>query len=239
MCLFTCLATRAVHLEVAYDLDTNSFLYAKTYILSDNGTNCVGDKNELEELATLDRENIQGNTASYMYGVIPPLAHYFSGVHKVIIRASKKAIYAILSCADVTDEELLRTVVGAEGLINSRLLTYQSVNPQDRVPPTPYHFLHRRLGGRFVPDAVDSAGFNPRRRWRRLQELVRHFWHRWLRKWLPSLNSRQKWFREQKTFQEGDVVIAISPVTLRGRWPLGRNTKMYPGEDGKVRVADV
>ena len=88
-----------------------------------------------------------------------------------MIKVTKKAIYAILRCADVTDEELLS---GAEGLLNSRPLTYQSIHPQDPVPLTPNHFLHGQLGGQFAPDAVDSTDFNPRWRWRRVQELVRH-----------------------------------------------------------------
>ena len=94
-----------------------------------------------------------------------------------MIKAAKKAIYAILSSADITDEELLSAVVGAEGLINSRPLTYQSSSPTDLTPLTPNHFLHGQLGGRFAPDSVDIEVFNPRKRWRRVQELVRHFWH--------------------------------------------------------------
>lgn len=143
ICAFTCLGTRAVHLEVAYGLDTDSFLNAffrmvsrrglPKDVLSDNGTNFVGANNELEELAGLDREKIQEKTACYdiKWHFNPPLAPHFSGVHEVMIKAAKKAIYAILSSADFTDEELLSAVVGAEGLINSRQLTYQSVNPQD------------------------------------------------------------------------------------------------------------
>ena len=77
-----------------------------------------------------------------------------------MIQAAKKAIYAILNSADITDEELLSAEVGAEGLISSRRLTYQSVNPQDPVPLTPNHLLQGQLGGRFVPDTVDSTGFN-------------------------------------------------------------------------------
>ena len=37
---------------------------------------------------------------------------------------------AILGSADITDEEILRAVVGAEDLINSRPLTYQSTITQ-------------------------------------------------------------------------------------------------------------
>ena len=54
-----------------------------------------------------------------------PLAPHFSGVHEVMIKAAKKAICAILSSAGMTDEELLSTAVGAEGLINLHPLTYQ------------------------------------------------------------------------------------------------------------------
>lgn len=86
---------------------------------------------------------------------------------------------------------------------------------------------------------MDSTVFNPHRHWRRVQELVCQFWHRWLREWLPSLKARKKWFREQGNFQEGDVVIVMSPDTPSGRWPLGRITKVYPGQGWKVRVVDV
>ena len=86
LCLFTCLGTRAVHLEVAYGLDTDSFLNAffrmvsrrglPKDVLSDNGTNFVGANNELEELAGLDREKIQEKTACYgiKWHFNPPLA---------------------------------------------------------------------------------------------------------------------------------------------------------------------
>jgi IS30 family transposase len=60
LCVFTCVATRAIHLEVAFGLDTDNFLNAlarftsrrgtPTKITSDNGTNFVGAVNELKEL---------------------------------------------------------------------------------------------------------------------------------------------------------------------------------------------
>ena len=58
-CVFTCLASRATHLEMAYDLTTESFLMCLRRFLStrghatrvmyfDNGTNFVGAKSELQ-----------------------------------------------------------------------------------------------------------------------------------------------------------------------------------------------
>ena len=67
-----------------------------------------------------------------------------------MIKAAERAVYAILSNADITDEELLTAFVGAEGLINSRPLTYQSANPKDEVPLTPTKSFFDRTDGRKV-----------------------------------------------------------------------------------------
>ncbi|XP_070581780.1 uncharacterized protein [Ptychodera flava] len=73
-------------------------------------------------------------------------AAHFGGVHESMIKAAKRAIYAILKNADITDEELLTAVTGAEALINSRPITYQSANPDDVTPLTSNHFLHGQIG---------------------------------------------------------------------------------------------
>ena len=58
LCFFTCLLSRAVNLEMAYGLDTDSFLNAffrmsrqrglPQEVMSDNGTNFVGACQELK-----------------------------------------------------------------------------------------------------------------------------------------------------------------------------------------------
>ena len=90
----------------------------------------------------------------------------------MMVKAAKKAIYAVLSNSDVTDEELIIVVTGAEGLLNSRPLTYQSAGIKDDVPLTPNHFLYGQMGGQFAPESVDTMRFNPRNRWRKVQELI-------------------------------------------------------------------
>ena len=120
------------------------------------------------------------------------MAPHFAVAHESLIKSAKKAMYAILGKADINDEELHSAIVAAEGLPNSRPLTYQSSSVKDIVPLTPNHFLHGQMGGRSAADVqIDVTDFNPRKRWRRVQELVRHFWKRWLREWLPKLNQRK------------------------------------------------
>ena len=123
-----------------------------------------------------------------------------------MIKSAKRAIIAILSNADVKDEELMTAICGAEALINSRPLTYQSADIKDNVPLKSNHFLHGQMGGEFSPEVIDEVGYDPKRCWRRVQELVRHFWHRWHREWIPSLSPRQKWFKMKKDIQPGDIV---------------------------------
>ena len=250
LCLFTCLATRAVHLEMAFGLDTNSFLNAfyrmsnrrglPEELISDNGTNFKGADAELKELVA-KLNDVQINQSIANKGIRwcfnPPLAPHFGGVHETMVKAAKRAMYAILGKADINDEELLTAITGAEALLNSRPLTYQSASPADDAPLTPNHFLHGQIGGQFAPTSVDDTEFHPRKRWRRVQELLHHFWTRWIQEWIPGLNARKKWFKSQRDVQIGDVMIVISPDTPRGNWPLGHVLDVYPGKDGHVRVA--
>ena len=58
---------------------------------------------------------------------------------------AKWAINAQLRDSDVSDEELILILTGAESLINSRPITYQSSNPRDDCPLTPNHFYTASL----------------------------------------------------------------------------------------------
>ena len=160
LCLFTCLPSRPVHFEMAYGLDTDSFLRCLTRkasrrgytqeIVSDRGTNFIGEARELQELVNqLDNNKIQERSVDQgiKWKFNPPLAPHFGGAHEIMIKAAKKAIYAILNNADVNDEELLTAFIGAEALLNSRPLTYQTSNPKDATPLKPNNFLHGQTGG--------------------------------------------------------------------------------------------
>ena len=87
----------------------------------------------------------------------PPAAPHFGGAHEIMVKAAKKAIYAVLSNSDVNDEELITIFTGAESLINSRLLTYQSADVRDLIPLTPNHFLYGQMSGQFAPEAEETT----------------------------------------------------------------------------------
>ena len=119
--------------------------------------------------------------------------------------------------------------------MNSQPITYRYVgaDPND-------HFLVGQLGGLFAPELLDvDEVYNPRKRWHRVQQLLGQFWKRWRRELLPTLNVRRKWFHPRHNLQEGDVVLIAESKANRGEWPLGRVIKVYPGDDGLVRVVRV
>ena len=198
LCVFTCLST--LHLEVAWGLDTDSFLNVFTRftsrrgvpreVVSDNGSNFVGAVNELKELVgQLDQEKIQRATAKngIKWKFNPPGGPHFGRAHEIMVKAAKKAIYAVLFSSDITEEELITIVTGAEGFVNSRPLTHQSASVEDDIPLTRNHFLYGQMGGQFAPESVDTRRFNPKKRWRKVQELISRVWSRWLKEYLPML----------------------------------------------------
>ena len=143
-----------MHLEMAWGLDTDTFLNAFSRVISrrgvpkevisDRGSNFVGAVGKLKKLVSqLDRQQLQSKTVELgiTWRFNPPAAPHFRGAHEVMVKAAKKAIYAVVSDRDVTDEELITVFAGAESLLNSPPLTYQSLDPRDDVPLTPNHFF--------------------------------------------------------------------------------------------------
>ncbi|XP_052281199.1 uncharacterized protein LOC127878708 [Dreissena polymorpha] len=52
-------------------------------------------------------------------------------------------------------------------------------------------------------------------------------------------NSTRERFHPERDIKIGEVVLIITPETTRGNWPLGRILKVYPGQDGRVRVVHI
>ena len=251
LCLFTCLATRGVHLEMAYSLDTSSFLNAfwrfthrrgvPKEITSDNGKNFVAGKKELQ-LCTfeLEEDEIINKTAHTGLKWIfnPPLAPHHGGVFESMIKAAKKSMGINFNNADITDEELNTLITGAECMINSRPITYQTANPVDSAPLTPNHFLHGQVGGKFAPTNTVYE-LSHKQRWRRIQEILNHFWKRWLTEWIPSIGKRNKWTKKSKNCKVGDIVLVLWPDLPRSQWPLGKIIEAIDNNDGNVRRVKV
>jgi len=247
ICLFTCLATRAVHLECAFSLDVDSFLLAFTRFInrrgspeelwSDNGLNFVGANRELRKsIREWNQSAFQSNMAlrGIKWRFNPPAACHQGGVWERLVRSVKRVLNAIAGPSKMTDETLLTFLTEVERILNGRPLTPVSSDPRDFEALTPNHLLAGVTDpsyplGRFL----NADGY--RKSWRLAGLLADHFWWRWLKEYMPILQQRQKWLTPKRNFRVGDIVLVGDESTKRGQWPKGLIEETYAGKDGLVR----
>jgi len=250
--LFTCLTTRAVHIEIAHSLETDAYLMAMrrmmarrgrpTHIWSDNGTNFVGAEKELRDgLKRLNTEQIcdQLSSDGVQWHFNPPSSPHFGGAWERLVQSAKRALKVVAGKQRVNDETLLTFMAEVESLMNGRPLTHVSVDPRDEEALTPNHFLLGRASPNLPQDVLDDRDLYSRKHWKHAQVMTDHFWKRWLREYLPSLTERRKWTRDVPNLCEGDIVLIADENQPRGRWPVGRVIRPILGDDGVVRSAEV
>lgn len=205
-CIFTCLTTRAVHLEVAHTLTTNSFIAAfqrftsrrgtHEKVYSDNGTNLVSG--ELELRKSMEQWN-QANISRYMshrdiiWTFNPPYASHRGGVWERMIRETRKILKAIANEQLLSEGQLVTFMVEAECIINDRPIASVSNDPRDLHALTPSMLLLMKCNISIPPGVLDKKDNYARRWWRQAQYLADIFWRRWIREYLPTLQQRNKW----------------------------------------------
>lgn len=250
--LFTCMTCRALHLEVAASLTTDSFLMAlrrfvsrrgsPKELFSDNGTNLRGADAELTKaVEALDNNVIQRSASSknIKWNFIPPVSPHFGGCWERMVRSVKSSLAVTLTMKKPTDEMLHTLLVEIEHVINSRPLTDVPLNHTDEDVITPNHLLIGRSSNVAPMGKFDDSDLILRKQWRASQRLADVFWKQWVKLYLSSLTLRSKWHTQGRKLSVGDVVLIADSNEPRNTWPKGIITKVYPGTDGIVRVVDV
>ena len=71
--------------------------------------------------------------------------------------------------------------------------------------------------------------------------MTQHFAKRWLGEYLPvpALTEHRKWRKDACNVCEGDLVLVVDENFPCGCWSLGRVLRALPGDDGRVRAAEV
>ena len=204
-CMFTCLVTRAVHIEVVKSLDTEACLAAITRfiarrgrpatMISDNGTNFVGAAKELKQfMGEWDKLQIETTLAQkeIVWKFNPPGSPHFGGVWERMVRSCKRSMWAVLGSRNLTDEILTTTMCLVEQTLNARPLTCVSNDPDDLEALTPNHFLlgDPNVAVPFLPNAERYSDL--RKMFKTSQCYADMIWKRWTTEYLPTWNSRQK-----------------------------------------------
>ena len=188
-CLFTCLTTRAIHLEVTPDLTTNSFINALRRfiarrgqvrkIISDNGSNIVGCHNTLKQgILQWNQQQIHHNLRqrAIEWKFNPPCASHMGGIWERMIRTVRQILLNILPSRSLDDDCLLTLMVEVEDIVNSRPLTEVNPEAEGNLPLTPNHLLRLNVEPNLPPMNTDEKnGFRAADRFRQVQFLADKF----------------------------------------------------------------
>lgn len=255
ICLFVCMATRAIHLEAVTDLTSQAFIAAFrrfvarrgscAHLWSDNGTNFVGAAKELKHLFEKGKDNMAREIAELLandgttWHFIPPKMPNYGGLWEAGVQSAKRHLTRVNGAAKLTYEEMATLLAQIEACLNSRPLCQLDHTTETLNPLTPGHFL---VGEALisVPDIhYKNKNINLLTRWQMIQKMTQDFWGRWQSEYLNTMQQRYKWQDSVPSPNVGNVVVIKEDDLPPTKWLLGRVKIVHPGADNLVRVVTV
>ncbi|XP_075933003.1 uncharacterized protein LOC142932811 [Anarhichas minor] len=253
--LFTCMSTRAIHIEVIETMTSSSFInalrrffsirgYAKQ-LRSDCGTNFVGAFKELKMDLQCNRDSsiedyLLQQKCTWVFN--PPHFSDMGGAWERMIGVSRRILDCMLlqvGPLKLTHEVLITFMAEVSAIVNARPLIPVSTDPEAPLILTPSMLLTQKTGASPCPASEFSKGDLLKNQWKRVQALAETFWARWRQEYLSTLQHRQKWQAQKPNLKDGDIVLMKDSQTKRNQWPMGVVVNAIPSKDGRVRKVEV
>jgi len=249
--LFTCMTTRAIHIEVIESLSSSSFINAlrcfqalrgpvKVY-RSDRGTNFKGATDDLNFVAINVEEktvnNFLGESGS-VWKFNPLHSSHMGGVWERMIGLTRRILDGIIltsSMKTLTHECLVTFMTEVVAILNSRPIAQISTDPENPLILSPSMILTWKE--EYLPVISESFDMKDmyRAQWKHVQVMSDIFWKQWRNDYLHSLQQRTKWRSESDNLKIGDVVLLRDKSAHRGDWPLGIISDVLPSDDRLIR----
>ena len=246
--VFICFASKAVHLEAVSSLTSDAMVAAlrrfiarrgiPSQTVSDNATNFVGARRDLNELEKVVRSGAQ-LYSSIEWLFVPPRSPNFGGLWEAAVKSIKHHLRRAMGNSILTYEEMTTILCQKEQVLNNRPLMALTNNPDDIFALTPSMLVN---GSRL--DAIPQlclqtmdARWHPAKRFRALQQLLSQLWMRWASEYVASLQPRGKWRQERANLSIDDVVLITDDGIPPLQWSIGRVMQLKLGHDGLARVA--
>ncbi|XP_075162763.1 uncharacterized protein LOC142235394 [Haematobia irritans] len=253
--IFICFATRAIHLEAVSDLTTATFLAAfarfvsrrgcPKEMFSDNGTNFVGAaralrveyRNFIRDMSSEVVHLYANNGLDWHFN--PAGAPHMGGLWEAGVKSFKHHFKRVAFNLKYTFEEFSTLLARIESCLNSRPLCPLSEDVFCLDALTRGHFL---IGGPLLspPEPrISEAPISIINRWQRVKAINQNLCVRWKEEYLREIIKRNKWKTDEVNVKIDDMVVIRDDNLPPNEWRLGRIAKVFPGADGKVRVAEI
>ena len=255
--VFTCTATRLVHLELASDMSTASFInlfrrFCATYsfpelVISDNGRYFVASAKFFDEMLKYPEVDRYMKHHNIVWKFIAPRAPWMGGFYERMIGLVKSCLKKVLFKKRINRDELATVLSEIQCRLNNRPLTYLD-EEGPLVPLTPSHLLTGRTINNLPslvmedqPDPIFHDHNILNAKFSHLSNIINHFEKMWRSDYLTSL--REKHYGAAGANQErvpkvGEVVI-VERQGPQHEWPLGRIVALHPDSENLVRIVDV
>ena len=244
ICLFTCLTTRAIHLEGVCSLSTADFLNAFKRFLARRGTpeKLLSD-NGTQFVAAAEHVNAE-------WKFITAYSPWKGGVYERLIGLTKQAFRKAIGRRLLTEGEFDSLLVQVEGILNKRPLTPIDDDTSDVIRPIDFINPRIKMSNPIdIPAQDEYLGQNGnrtvekiRKYFQKTEECLNEFWEyshesylQYLRE-RAELEHRQSKYRIKRTPIDGEVVLLGEENIPRGEWKLARVTEIVKSNDKAVRT---
>ena len=238
--VFTCLTTRAVHLELVESGQTKEFIAAlkrmigskgtPTDIYSDHALIFQKTKGLLES-----RQREVNFLPSVRWHLSTEAAPHTGGVWERIVQVIKRPLRKVLGKQRLNYTEMLTLCKEVEGIVNDRPLAPTSADSMEAITPSML-MLGRKI--RSCPGWEERDG--PAEQTAETQlaarnQLISKLWQAWMKEYCLSLQNMHKWYTRKPNLSVGDLVLVEKQPLNRSQWPLARVQEIHRSRDGLVR----
>ena len=257
ICLFTCLATRAIHLELIDSLSAEAFVNClrrfiarcsvPDKIYSDNGRNFVAVSKFLSQLQEYPEilTFLKERKITWRFNV--PHAPWQGGVFERLIQIVKATLHKTLHFRKVTARELTTLLAEVETIVNNRPLTYLDSEVSSGEALTPSHLLYGRKLRLYPNVVVEDMPFDTPanidvllKYHNSLSVIVKKFVRLWETEYLQSLREKHYSIKDLAVrAPKTNEVVIVKVKDDRKSWELGKVVDVVKGKDDKVREVQV
>ena len=232
MCLFTCMVTRAVHLELSTDMSGPEFARVfETFcnarnvipetIVSDNGSNFSP---VIKHLLHKWKTATDPKYRRIFWKALPRKSPKWGGFYERLVGVFKDKFVKEFPTLKFNNLlEVYSALKRIEARMNQRPLGAVGMDRNDPDILTPASFLVvAPTGIKSQPDFENLSGLVELSRGQ--QAAVDQLWHQFYLSYLCALRIHHKWNKRQvRDLQVGDLVMtAVDKVKARTQWPVGK-----------------